>query len=164
VDGVLTFPDDGELAAWAREHAAEAGEAEVAFERVRYGSPAPSLRYDAAAAALADVGWIGYERRVLDDGRVAVRFAPGTVKKRRPPAWATAGSMPEPELSREQEERFRADAEAWAFFGKQPPRYRRAAVWWVTSGKSEETRERRLETLVEASAAGEKVPAIVRGL
>jgi hypothetical protein len=164
VDDALTFADPADVTAWVAGHADEA-EAWVAFERVRHPHPVAAPRYDAVAAAFADAGWVGGERRPLGDDRYAVRFAPGTVKRRKPPAWATAeGPMPEPELTREQEERFRGDAEAWAFFERQPPRYRRAATWWVTSGKSEQTRERRLEALVEASAAGEKVPAIVRGL
>lgn len=165
MDDALTFGDAAEVAAWAGEHAGDETQAWVAFERVRHPRPVPPLRYDAVAAAFAEAGWVGGERRALGPDRYAVRFAPGTVKKRKAPAWANAdGPVPEPEFTREQEERFRADAQAWAFFGTQPPRYRRAATWWVTSGKSEQTRERRLETLVEASAAGEKVPAIVRGL
>ena len=164
MDDTLFFDDADALRAWVAGHAAEAGQAWIGFARVRYPHPAPALRYDAASAVLADVGWVGVERRRLDAERVAVRFAPGTVKRPKPPAWATDGPMPEPELSREYEERFRGDEAAWAFFAKQPPRYRRAATWWVMSGKSEATRDRRIEVLVETSAAGEKVPAIVRGL
>lgn len=164
MDDVLFFDDAEALRTWAAEHAADAAEAWVGFARVRFPHPAPGLRYDVASAVLADVGWVGGERRPVGDDRYAVRFAPGTVKRPKPPAWAAAGPMPEPELSREYEERFRADAEAWAFFAKQPPRYRRAATWWVMSGKSEDTRDRRIDALVEASAAGERVAAVVRGL
>ena len=60
-------------------------------------------------------------------------------------------------LDDEQERRFRAAAEAWAWFQARPPSYRRAAIHWVTSAKRPDTRERRLETLIADSAAGRNV-------
>ena len=60
-------------------------------------------------------------------------------------------------LDPEQERRFRADAAAWEWFSARPPSYRRAAVYWVTSAKKPETRERRLAALIEDSAAGRTV-------
>jgi uncharacterized protein YdeI (YjbR/CyaY-like superfamily) len=56
-------------------------------------------------------------------------------------------------LAREQEKRLRADAKAWEYFQAQPPSYRQTAIYWVVSAKREETRERRLAKLIEASAA-----------
>lgn len=53
--------------------------------------------------------------------------------------------------------RFQANASAWDCFQTQPPSYRRAAIWWVISAKKEETRQRRLETLIADSAAGRRV-------
>jgi uncharacterized protein YdeI (YjbR/CyaY-like superfamily) len=64
----------------------------------------------------------------------------------------------EPELSPEEEQRFRAEAEAWAFFERQIPSYRRTAIGWVTGAKRAETRERRLAQLIECSARGEAPP------
>jgi uncharacterized protein YdeI (YjbR/CyaY-like superfamily) len=60
-------------------------------------------------------------------------------------------------LDDEQERRFRAAAEAWEWFQSRPPSYRRAAIHWVTSAKRPETRERRLQTLIEDCAAGRNV-------
>ena len=57
-----------------------------------------------------------------------------------------------PELTPEQEQRFKQHADAWAFFSAQPPWYRRTALHWVTSAKKPETRDRRLRRLIEASA------------
>ena len=45
------------------------------------------------------------------------------------------------------------DEAAWTFFLAQSPSYRRTAIGWVLSAKREETRLRRLEQIVEASAA-----------
>ena len=58
----------------------------------------------------------------------------------------------------EQEERFRADAAAWAYWTAAPAGYRKMATWWVVSAKKPETRARRLGILIESSAAGEKIP------
>jgi uncharacterized protein YdeI (YjbR/CyaY-like superfamily) len=56
------------------------------------------------------------------------------------------------------EARFRAaGAEAWAFFERQPPGYRRTCIHWVTSPKQEATRLKRLAALIEDSAAGRRL-------
>jgi uncharacterized protein YdeI (YjbR/CyaY-like superfamily) len=57
-------------------------------------------------------------------------------------------------LSAEYEQRFRAQEQAWAFFEEQTPWYRRTAGFWVMSAKQEATRERRLQQLIDDSAAG----------
>jgi uncharacterized protein YdeI (YjbR/CyaY-like superfamily) len=60
-------------------------------------------------------------------------------------------------LEAEQEDRFRAQRRAWEFFQSQSPSYRQTAIWWVISAKREETRERRLATLIEDSAQGRRI-------
>jgi uncharacterized protein YdeI (YjbR/CyaY-like superfamily) len=60
------------------------------------------------------------------------------------------------------EERFRAKKRAWASFEAMPKSYRQAAIRWVMTAKKEETRERRLATLMESSAAGRRVPPLMR--
>ena len=61
------------------------------------------------------------------------------------------------ELELEQQARFEAAADAWAWFQAQAPSYRRAAIHWVVSAKRPETRERRLDALIADSAAGQKI-------
>jgi uncharacterized protein YdeI (YjbR/CyaY-like superfamily) len=56
-----------------------------------------------------------------------------------------------PKLDRIYERRFRANKRAWEFFQAQPAGYKRTATWWVMSAKREETRLRRLATLIEDS-------------
>jgi uncharacterized protein YdeI (YjbR/CyaY-like superfamily) len=68
----------------------------------------------------------------------------------------------DPKLTREQQRRFRADPEAWAFFRSMAPSYRRTATWWVVSAKREDTRERRLTTLIEDSHAGRRLRQLSR--
>jgi uncharacterized protein YdeI (YjbR/CyaY-like superfamily) len=43
---------------------------------------------------------------------------------------------------------------AWKFFAAQPPSYRKTMNWWIVSAKQEETRLKRLDKLIEASAQG----------
>jgi uncharacterized protein YdeI (YjbR/CyaY-like superfamily) len=63
-------------------------------------------------------------------------------------------------LDREQERRFKADAKAWKWFQAQPAGYRRTATYWVISAKRPETREGRLEQLIEDSAAGRTIRSL----
>jgi uncharacterized protein YdeI (YjbR/CyaY-like superfamily) len=65
-------------------------------------------------------------------------------------------------LQPEQERRFKANKEAWKWFQAQPPSYRKAAIWWVVSAKKDETKARRLATLVDDSAHGRTVPPLTR--
>jgi uncharacterized protein YdeI (YjbR/CyaY-like superfamily) len=52
---------------------------------------------------------------------------------------------------------FRAKSKAWRFWQAQPPGYRRVITHWVISAKREETRQRRLATLIAESAAGRRI-------
>lgn len=65
-------------------------------------------------------------------------------------------------LDDEQLALLRADEKAWEWFSAQSPSYRKAAVHWVVSGKRADTRERRLRQLITDSAAGRRVPPLVR--
>jgi uncharacterized protein YdeI (YjbR/CyaY-like superfamily) len=56
------------------------------------------------------------------------------------------------------ERRFARNRSAWKYFQAQPPGYRRVATHYVTSAKRAETRERRLDVLIECSARGERLP------
>ena len=66
------------------------------------------------------------------------------------------------ELPPADEKRLRANKAAWAYFQSQPPWYRRTATHWVVSAKREETRARRLATLIADSAAGRTIRPLTR--
>ena len=51
---------------------------------------------------------------------------------------------------------FKADPGAWKFFSKLAPSYRHKALYWVTSSRKPETREKRLAWVITASAANKK--------
>lgn len=60
------------------------------------------------------------------------------------------------------ERQFRANAKAWEFFQSQPPWYRRTATYRVISAKRDETRQKRLATLIADSAAGRRLRELDR--
>ena len=66
------------------------------------------------------------------------------------------------ELDAAYEQLFRANEAAWAFFQAQPAGYRRTAIWWVISAKKEETKRKRLATLIDDSAHGRTIKELTR--
>jgi uncharacterized protein YdeI (YjbR/CyaY-like superfamily) len=57
---------------------------------------------------------------------------------------------------------FRKNNAAWNFFESQAPWYRRTATHWVMTAKREETRLRRLQSLIDHSKKGERIPPLAR--
>lgn len=66
------------------------------------------------------------------------------------------------QLDEADEQRFRANREAWGFFQAQPAGYRSTAIWWVVSAKKEETRQSRLDRLIDDSAHGRTLRELTR--
>lgn len=67
-----------------------------------------------------------------------------------------------PDLPAAYAERLHADATAWEFLQAQPPSYRNVALHWVMDAKREVTRLRRLETLIEDAANGQRIKPLRR--
>ncbi len=65
-------------------------------------------------------------------------------------------------LPPEFEKPFRKNSPAWKFFQSQPPWYQRTATYWVISAKKEETRVKRLATLIDCSTRKQKIPSLNR--
>jgi uncharacterized protein YdeI (YjbR/CyaY-like superfamily) len=65
-------------------------------------------------------------------------------------------------LSGVYEKQFRANKNAWNFFQALPPWYRRTASWWIISAKKEETRLKRLATLMRESEKGRSIAPLKR--
>ncbi len=85
--------------------------------------------------------------RMMEAGRAA--FATRSEARSRTYSYEQRGAAP----SARQEacaRRFRKHGAAWAFFEAQAPGYRRRALWWVTSAKQDDARERRFRRLIES--------------
>ncbi|WNG43648.1 bacteriocin-protection protein [Archangium minus] len=67
-----------------------------------------------------------------------------------------------PTFTEEYEKKLKANKKAWTFFQAQAPWYQRSATHWVVSAKKEETRLKRLTTLIEDSANGRTIPLLTR--
>jgi uncharacterized protein YdeI (YjbR/CyaY-like superfamily) len=150
------------------------------------------LTYKDALDEALCFGWIDGVRRGGDDDSHNIRFTPraarstwSAVNIKRVGELEAAGRMHESgraafkrrtearsgiyayenrqiELSAEYEERFRARKGAWDFFQAQASWYRRTSIYWVMSAKKEETRERRLATLIEVSGKRKPLPQLDR--
>ena len=137
-------------------------------------------------------GWIDGVRHSIDDERYQIRFTPrkphgkwSLVNIERAKELTRLGRMQRagsrafekrdetaalylyeqrdaPVLDEDAERVFRADARAWEFFQRQIPSYRRLAIFWVVRAKKEETRRRRLATLIEDSAHGRTIKGWLR--
>lgn len=67
----------------------------------------------------------------------------------------------EVKLSAEYESQLISNKKAWTYFYETlAPSYRKQSIWWVMSAKREETRQKRLKTLIECSAQGNKIPPL----
>lgn len=64
--------------------------------------------------------------------------------------------LPEPYLSE-----LRTVPTADKFFHAQPASYRRAVVWWIVSAKRDQTRQRRLQKLIDCCVEHERIPQFV---
>jgi uncharacterized protein YdeI (YjbR/CyaY-like superfamily) len=149
------------------------------------------ISYQQAVDESLCIGWIDGIRKSLGDERWTIRFTPrkprskwSLVNIRRAKELEKAGLMAEAgleafrardeenaklyayeanprELEPEHQAKFRRNAKAWAFWERQPPGYRRVASFWVISTKKEETRLRRLATLIEDSFHGRRIAQLV---
>jgi uncharacterized protein YdeI (YjbR/CyaY-like superfamily) len=170
---------------WLEQNHATAGELLVGFHKRATGTP--SITWPESVDEALCFGWIDGVRRSLGDASYTIRFTPRRVGsiwsannidrvaelerqgKMRPAGRAAFARRDEKRSRVYSYERatatlpaFAGQAKAWTYYQAQPPWYRRVAAHWVTSAKREETRARRLATLIDRSAAGEWIPGLQR--
>jgi uncharacterized protein YdeI (YjbR/CyaY-like superfamily) len=177
-----------EFRAWLEEHHTTATELWMGL--YKKGSGRPSITWPEAVDEALCFGWVDSVRQRIDDERYMNRFTPRkptsnwsavnirrveelTKQRRMQTAGLKAfrerrdGTAPYSyeqrhlaKLEPAQERRFRGKRKAWAWFQEQPKGYRTTAVYWVASAKRPETRERRLDKLIEDSNKGRRVPPL----
>jgi uncharacterized protein YdeI (YjbR/CyaY-like superfamily) len=184
------FKSAAEFRVWLDEHSQEARELWVGFHKKVSGKP--SMTWPESVDEALCFGWIDGLRKTVDGDRYMIRFSPrkpssvwSAVNIKRAQELADQGRM-QPQgikafharrenksgiYSYEQRgdqlvepyaEKLKKNKRAWAFFQAQPPSYRKAAGWWVVSAKKEETRLKRLETLIEDSAQSRLIKQFIR--
>jgi uncharacterized protein YdeI (YjbR/CyaY-like superfamily) len=179
------FPSQARFRAWLRKNGAKAAELLVAPHKA--GSGKGGLTYPQALDEALCAGWIDGVRKNLDATSYTVRFTPRKAKsywsavnvrhferlskegRIQPKGLAAFRARDAAETARysferaaskldaAQERAFRANRKAWDYFQSQAPWYRRTATFWVTSARQEETRARRLATLIADSGRGKRI-------
>ena len=182
------FKSQSEFRRWLEKNHAQ--ETELLLGFYKKGSGKASITYPEALDEALCFGWIDGVRRSLGDDGYTIRFTPRKAKSiwsnvnvrhverlkklgRMAPAGLEAYALRDPkktgiyafenrprELSPGYEKQFRSNKKAWEFFEKQPPGFKRLMIFRVMEGKQEETRQRRLAQLIEASAKGVRYGAI----
>jgi len=182
------FKSQSEFRRWLEKNHAQ--ETELLLGFYKKGSGKASITYPEALDEALCFGWIDGVRRSLGDDGYTIRFTPRKAKSiwsnvnvrhverlkklgRMAPAGLEAYALRDPkktgiyafenrprELSPAYEKKFRSNKKAWEFFEKQPPGFKRLMIFRVMEGKQEETRQRRLAQLIEASAKGVRYGAI----
>jgi len=183
------FRSLAEWRAWLEQNHAKRSEQWVGFHKV--GSGNKGITYKQALDEALCFGWIDGVRRG-GDATWSIRFTPrrpgsiwSGVNLKRVEELKALGRMRPPglrahdtrdpakeqrysfenetvELAPEYERALRANKKAAAFFDAMPASYRRPVIWWVMSAKQEATRQRRLATLIDDSAASRKIKPMRR--
>jgi amphi-Trp domain-containing protein len=181
----IFFEDAAALRGWFEANHDKAPELWLGLRKK--GSGLTSVSYKEAVDVALCFGWIDSAMKPIDATSYRQRFTPRrkgsvwsavniarvgelvrlglmhpagmTAFEARDPAKTNRYSFEQAEvrLAEPYEARFRENPAAWRFFQSQPPSYRKAATWWVMSAKREETRERRLRTLIEDSEQGRRI-------
>jgi uncharacterized protein YdeI (YjbR/CyaY-like superfamily) len=187
---VVFFRSRAEFRQWLGEHHDRAKELWIGFYKKSAGKA--GIGYAEAVDEALCFGWIDGVRKRIDGVSYANRFSPrrpgsiwSEINIKRAGELSRLGLMQpsgleafekrDPEKSKQYsyeersrpldaayEERFRANEKAWEFFRVQPPSYRKAATWWVMSAKREETRLKRLATLIDDSENGRRLGSLAR--
>ncbi|HET7326862.1 MAG TPA: YdeI/OmpD-associated family protein [Nocardioidaceae bacterium] len=182
---VRVFPDAAAFRAWLEQHHADTDELWVGY--YKKGVPKTSVTWAEAVEEALCFGWIDGQSRRIDDEVVANRYTPRrrtsswsavniakvaelTAAGRMHPAGLRAFAERDQrkdasyayeraaqQLPAESAERLHANGDAWTYWQAQTASYRRTVTHWVLSAKREDTRERRLRTLIEDCAAGRPI-------
>lgn len=187
---IIFFESPDAFRDWLEEHHEQATELLVGFHKKVTGRPI--LTWPEAVDQALCFGWIDGVRKSLDENSYVIRFTPrkprsnwSSVNIKRVEELTALGLM-QPAglkafserdeakaqlysyearrrgLDEQYENIFRENTTAWNFFQSQAPSYQKAASWWVRSAKREETRLKRLTTLIEASEQGRRIAALTR--
>lgn len=182
------FPKPEDFRKWLEKNHAIKSELHVGFYKKSTGKP--SITWPESVDQALCFGWIDGVRKSVDEYSYSIRFTPrkekshwssvnlkkykelkkkGLIHPSGEKAFSRMDSKNSARASFEQkkikldkkfETILKANKKAWAFFKKMAPYYQHAATWWVISAKKDETKLKRLTTLISSSEAGEKIPPL----
>ena len=187
----MFFPTASDFHAWLEEHHAKADHLWVGY--YKKATKKASVTWEDTVEEALCFGWIDGIRKSRDEESYMIRFTPrkpgsvwsqrnidlvkrltaeGRMKAEGLAAFAYKDRHPDSgyaiakldgELPKQMVARFKKNRGAWKFYQEQPPGYRKQSARWVTSAKREETRERRLATLIDDSKNGMRIKQLRKG-
>jgi uncharacterized protein YdeI (YjbR/CyaY-like superfamily) len=183
------FPTPSHLRKWFEKNHDKVDELWVGYYKKH--TDKPSISWQESVDEALCFGWIDGIRKSIDEESYKIRFTPrrkgsnwsdvnakrikeliklGLVKtagleafKKRDEKKTKQYSFEREKvkLPEEYEKKIKANKNAWEFIQKLPASARRLSYWWVISAKREETKLKRLNTLIQCSAEGRKIPPLI---
>jgi len=182
------FPKPEDFRKWLEKNHSSKSELLVGFYKKDSGKP--SITWPESVDQALCFGWIDGVRRSIDEISYSIRFTPrkekshwsavnlkrykelkklGLVHKSGENAFSRMDIRNSKMASFEQKEInldgkfeavFKKNKNAWSFFNRLAPSYRKPSIWWVISAKKEETQWKRLDILIQCSESGERIPML----
>ncbi len=183
------FDSASTFRAWLKKNHLSAQELLAGFHKTASGRK--GISYSEALDEALCFGWIDGVRKNIDSKRWSIRFSPrkpGSIwslvnighvrrltragkmsaaglavfrnrdrKKSQIYSYENRNKPFEPQYAK----KFKSNKKAWDFFVAQTPSYQRVCRWWIRWAKKEETRQRRLDLLIRASARQIKIDGFV---
>ncbi len=179
------FPTQEDFRQWLEENHAKETELLVGFYKIE--TKKPSMSWSQSVDQALCFGWIDGVRRTIDNESYSIRFTPrratsiwSTVNINKIAELTQKGLMQAAGLAafaKKQEHKsniyayekapilldevyekqFKENTQAWDFFQKQAPSYKKVIIHWIMSAKQEATKISRLEKLITESEAGRRV-------
>jgi uncharacterized protein YdeI (YjbR/CyaY-like superfamily) len=179
------FRSPSDFRNWLEKNHGSARELWVGFYKKASGRP--SITWPESVDEALCFGWIDGIRKRVDEFSYQIRFTPRrrgsiwsainikrakelTKEKRMRPAGLKAFAarianksgiysyeQRRAELEEPYTSRLKRNRSAWDFFQAQPPSHRKMISWYIMSAKTEETRSKRFEKLMNASAKGRRL-------
>ena len=184
------FRSQADFRAWLKKH--NHTETSLVLRLAKTHAKNDGIIYAQALDEALCFGWIDGVRRAYDDRSFTVRFTPRkprsiwslvnmrhverliAAKKMAAPGLAAFNARDEKRTGIYSFERaaatldqtatalFKKNRKAWQYFQDEAPWYRRTATHWVTSAKKDDTKQKRLATLIACSAKGERIGPLKR--
>ena len=185
---LIFFPTQSDLRKWFEKNHNKADELWVGYYKKSTGKP--SITWQESVDKALCFGWIDGIRKSIDAESYKIRFTPrrkgsiwsavnikrikeliklGLVKpagfeafKKRDEKRAKLYSFEQVKvkLPKELEGKIKANKKAWEYFQQLPPSAKKLSTWWIISAKKEETKLSRLNTLINCSEEGRKIPPL----
>lgn len=175
----IYFYDHKEFRKWLDKNCTKESELLVGYYKV--GSGKPSMTWSQSVDEALCFGWIDGIRRSIDEERYCIRFTPrrptsiwSNINIQKVEMLQKKGLMTKPgleafnsrknsksgiysfennstELNKSFEKTFRTNKDAWDFFIKQAPSFRKTITHWIMSARLESTQLSRLTKTINAS-------------